>query len=168
MIYKDLREFIAEVEKVNLLRHIHGAHPNLEIGGITEVAARAAGMSGACCSIGLPDIRPAFAFSPIPSTRPQRAALALGIDPTLRPVEALQAWMKKRLNLKIHQPVTVKDAAFLENTDEGDAVDLAKFPVPVWHRKRRRTLHRLRQHCRHARPRYRLDQCLDLSRAGTR
>ena len=133
MIYKDLREFIAEVERVNLLRHIHGAHPNLEIGGITEVAA------------GLPEC-PALLFDRIagypagfriftnPVNTPQRAALALEIDPTLRPVEALAAWMKKRLNLKIHHPVTVKDAAFFENTDEGDKADLAKFPVPVWHR----------------------------------
>ena len=39
MIYQDLREFIAEVEKVGMLRHVHGANPHLEIGGITEVAA---------------------------------------------------------------------------------------------------------------------------------
>jgi UbiD family decarboxylase len=133
VIYKDLREFIAEVETVNLLRHIHGAHTNLEIGGITEVAA------------GLPEC-PALLFDRIagypagfrvftnPVNTPQRAALAVEIDPNLRPVDALQAWMKKRMNLKIHSPVTVKDAAFLENTDEGDAVDIAKFPVPIWHR----------------------------------
>ena len=35
MIYKDLREFIVEVERADVLRHVHGAHPNLEIGGIT-------------------------------------------------------------------------------------------------------------------------------------
>jgi hypothetical protein len=29
VIYKDLRGFIAEVERVNLLRHVYGAHPNL-------------------------------------------------------------------------------------------------------------------------------------------
>ena len=40
MMYKDLRGFIEQVEEVNLVRHIHGAHPNLEIGGITEVAAQ--------------------------------------------------------------------------------------------------------------------------------
>jgi UbiD family decarboxylase len=134
MFYKDLREFIALVEKVNLLRHVNGAHPNLEIGGITEVAA------------GLPEC-PALLFDNIPGyprgfrifsnpiNTPQRAALALGLDPKLRPVDALKAWMEKRKTLKAHKPVMVKDADFLQNTNNGDAVDLGKFPVPVWHRK---------------------------------
>jgi UbiD family decarboxylase len=134
MFYKDLREFIELVGKVNLLRHVRGAHPNLEIGGITEVAAA------------LPDC-PALLFDDIPGyphgfrifsnpiNTPQRAALALGLDPTLRPVDALRAWMDKRRTLKAHKPVTVKDADFLQNTDDGDGVDLAKFPAPVWHRK---------------------------------
>jgi UbiD family decarboxylase len=134
MSYKDLRGFIDVVEKVNTLRHIHGAETHLEIGGITEVAA------------GLPDC-PALLFDDIPGfsrgfrvftnpvNTPQRAALALGIDPKLAPIDALQAWMEKRKKLTAQEPVMVKQAAFLENTDEDDAVDLGKFPVPVWHQK---------------------------------
>ena len=38
-MYKDLREFIAEVEKLGALRHVVDADPHIEIGGITEVAA---------------------------------------------------------------------------------------------------------------------------------
>ena len=38
-MYKDLREFIAEVEALGALRRIDGADPRYEIGGITEVAA---------------------------------------------------------------------------------------------------------------------------------
>src|SRR3954470_16945636 len=134
MQYKDLREFIALVEKVNLLRHVRGAQTNLEIGGVTEVAA------------GLPDC-PALLFDDIPGfprgfrifsnpvNTPQRAALALGIDPNLRPVDALKAWMRKRQDLQIRKPAFVKTAPFLDNSDIGEAVDLGKFPVPVWHRK---------------------------------
>ncbi len=133
MIYQDLREFIAEVEKLGMLRHVHGANPHLEIGGVTEVAA------------GLPEC-PALLFDQIVGypagfriftnaiNTPQRAALALGIDPSLRPVEALKAWMAKRRNLQTHKPVFVKEAAFLQHSDFGEAVDLGKFPVPVWHR----------------------------------
>ena len=134
MSYKDLREFIADVEKFNVLRHVRGAQTHLEIGGITEVAA------------GLPDC-PALLFDDIagfprgfriftnPVNTPQRAALALGIDPKLAPIDALLAWMDKRKKLTAQKPEMVKHAAFLENSDEGDAVDLGKFPVPVWHRK---------------------------------
>ena len=134
MAYKDLRGFIADVEKFNVLRHVRGAQTHLEIGGITEVAA------------GLPEC-PALLFDDIPGflrgfriftnpvNTPQRAALALGMDPKLAPIDALKAWMEKRKNLTARKPEFVKHAAFLENTDEGSAVDLGKFPVPVWHRK---------------------------------
>lgn len=68
-----------------------------------------------CCSTGFQIIPRAFrVFANLVNT-PQPAAIALGIDPRLRPVEALQAWMKKRQALKVHHPVTVNDAAFLEN-----------------------------------------------------
>ncbi len=38
-MYKDLREFIALVDKLGMLRRIIGADPRIEIGGITDVAA---------------------------------------------------------------------------------------------------------------------------------
>jgi 4-hydroxy-3-polyprenylbenzoate decarboxylase len=133
-VYKDLREFIAEVDGLKALRRIDGADPHFEIGGITEVAA------------GQPDC-PALLFDNIKgyphgfriftnaTTNAQRAALALGIDPTLKPLDVLKAWMAKRQKLTPRAPVPVTNAAFLENTQSGAAVDLTKFPAPYWHRK---------------------------------
>jgi UbiD family decarboxylase len=124
-MYRDLRGFIAEVEKLGALRHVADADPHVEIGGITEVAA------------GLPEC-PALLFDRIKgypagvrvftnaTTNPQRAALALGIDPALRPLDALKAWMTKRQTLKPHKPVVVKDAPFFENSTRGDKVDLSR------------------------------------------
>ena len=37
--YNDLRDFIAQVEGIGMLRHIRGADPDFEVGAITEVAA---------------------------------------------------------------------------------------------------------------------------------
>ena len=132
-MYKDLREFIELVDKLHALRRVAGADVSFEIGGITEVAA------------GQPDC-PALLFDDIKGvprgfriftnavSNPQRAALALGIDPVLRPLDALKAWMEKRKTLKPQQPVAAKGAAFLQNTMKGADVDLGKFPAPVWHR----------------------------------
>jgi 4-hydroxy-3-polyprenylbenzoate decarboxylase len=129
-----LREFIAQVEGLGALRRIDGADPRFEIGGITEVAA------------GLPEC-PALLFDRIKgfaagsriftnaTTNPQRAALALGIDPQLTPLEALKAWMAKRQTLTLHKPVKVDDALFLENSMRGADVDLQKLPAPYWHRQ---------------------------------
>jgi UbiD family decarboxylase len=131
-MYRNLREFIAEVEKLGALRHVAGADSHHELGGITEVAA------------GLPNC-PALLFDRIAgypagyrvfsnaTTTPQRAALALGIDPNLRPIDALKAWMLRRATLKHHAPVTVTEAGFMENSVSGDAVDLSRLPTPVWH-----------------------------------
>ena len=133
-MYTNLREFIGEVEQLGALRHVIDADPHVELGGITEVAA------------GLPEC-PALLFDKIKgypagvrvftnaTTTPQRAALALCIDPALRPLDALKAWMAKRQTLKVQMPVVVKDAAFLENSTRGAKVDLGALPAPTWHSK---------------------------------
>ncbi len=133
MAFRDLREFIASVERFSTLRRVQGADPMFEIGGITEVAA------------GLPET-PALLFDDIkgfahgfriftnPLMAPERAALALGLDPTLRSLDALRAWMRKRQTLAPIKPIAVKQADFVENSTYGDNVDLAKLPSPVWHR----------------------------------
>ena len=132
-MYKDLREFIDLVDRLGALRHIDGADPRFEIGGITEVAA------------GRPDC-PALLFDNIKgyrhgmrvftnaTTNVQRAALALGLDPGLRPLDALKAWMEKRKTLRSLPPVTVGNAEFLQNTLAGSDIDIARFPAPTWHR----------------------------------
>jgi 4-hydroxy-3-polyprenylbenzoate decarboxylase len=133
-MYKDLREFIARVDGIGALRHVKGADPIFEIGAITEVAA------------GSPE-QPALLFDDITgfpkgfriftnaTTSSQRAALALGLDPSLRPIDALKAWKEKRTKLQPIHPATVKDAEFLENSKSGQDVNLYQFPVPTWHKK---------------------------------
>jgi 4-hydroxy-3-polyprenylbenzoate decarboxylase len=130
--YHDLRSFIERVDALGALRRISGANTAHEIGGITEVAA------------GLPEM-PALLFDDIPghakgfrvfsnaTTTAQRAALALGIDPQLKPLDALKAWMKRRQSLEKHPPREVKQAAWLENTQRGADVDLRRIPSPQWH-----------------------------------
>jgi 4-hydroxy-3-polyprenylbenzoate decarboxylase len=132
--YKDLREFIAQIDALKALRHIEGADARHEIGGITEVAA------------GLPDC-PALLFDRIKGyspgyrvftnavTNPQRAALALGVDATLRPLDALKHWMAKRQTLTPRKPVEIGTAAWLENSKRGDDADVTEFPAPVWHKQ---------------------------------
>jgi UbiD family decarboxylase len=134
MGYLDLRDFIEQVDRLGALRRIDGADPHLEIGAITELAA------------GMPDC-PALLFDNIKgyprgfrvftnaTTNVQRAALALNLDPALRPLDALTAWMRRRTNLQMREPQRVGNAPFREHSDSGKAVDLGKFPVPQWHQK---------------------------------
>jgi UbiD family decarboxylase len=132
--YDDLRGFIEQVDALGGLRRIDGADPQYEIGAITEVAA------------GMPEC-PALLFDNIPgfssgfriftnaTVNAKRSAVALGIDASLSPVEALKAWKTKRAGLEFIDPVSVKSAAFLENSMAGDDVDLSRFPAPIWHKR---------------------------------
>lgn len=132
--YDDLRGFIVQAERLGAVRRVEGADPYLEVGAVTELAA------------GLPEC-PALLFDALKgyrrgfriftnaTTNVQRAALALGLDPSLRPLEALAAWMKRRSSLTPHEPVEVSSAAFLDNSTVGGAIDLGTFPVPHWHQK---------------------------------
>jgi 4-hydroxy-3-polyprenylbenzoate decarboxylase len=102
--YQDLRDFIAQVDALGALRRIEGADPHHEIGAITEVAA---GMAE-CPALLFDRIKgypPGFRIVSNVVTSPQRAALALGIDPLLRPLDALKAWMAKRQGLTPRKPV---------------------------------------------------------------
>jgi UbiD family decarboxylase len=129
---QDLRDFIAAVDALGALRRVEGADPHHEIGAITEVAA---GMAD-CPALLFDHIKgvpPGFRILSNAVTSPQRAALALGIDPQLRPLDALKAWMTKRQSLTPRKPIEVATALFLEHSLRGDDVDLARFPAPVWH-----------------------------------
>ncbi len=134
MNYKDLREFIGLVGQLGGLRQIDGADPRFEIGGITEVAAG----QPECPALLFDNIKGyarGFRIFTNATTNVQRATLALGLDPALRPLDALKAWMEKRKTLQPHAPVTVGAAAFLENSYSGSDVDIGRFPAPVWHRQ---------------------------------
>src|SRR3982750_3900412 len=130
--YQDLREFIEQVDELGALRRIEGADPFHEVGGITEVAAG----SPECPALlfdslkGFPRGVRIFTNATVSA---QRAALALGIDPHVSPIEALTQWRTRRANLVMHKPVTVKSGPLLENSQQ-KAVDLGRFPAPVWHR----------------------------------
>src|SRR5437016_3709359 len=103
-MYQDLRAFIAEVEKLGALRRVAGADLHHELGGITEVAA---GMPE-CPALLFDDIKgypSGYRIFTNATMTAQRAALALGIDPMLRPLDALKAWMTRRATLKHQAPV---------------------------------------------------------------
>jgi UbiD family decarboxylase len=132
-MYRDLREFIGLVEKLGALRRIEGADPCFEIGGITEVAA---GMADCPALLfdGIKGFPRGFRIFTNATTNVQRAALALGLDPALRPLDALKAWMEKRKDLRPLPPAAVKKAAWNENAMSGSAVNVGRFPAPIWHR----------------------------------
>ena len=129
--YEDLREFIEQVDALGALRRVAGADPLYEVGGITEVAAG----SPECPALLFDELKgypKGFRIFSNATVSPQRAALALGIDPRLPPIDALKEWRTRRNDLEMHKPRTVKDAPVLQNTEK--KADVTRFPAPVWHK----------------------------------
>src|SRR5262245_64557509 len=125
MSYKDLREWLDRVDSLGELKHIHGAHWNLEIGTMVELV-RADNPKP-----------PALLFENIPGY-PRNARLLAGMYNTARrlaltlqlPIETdekglVQAWRKKVRLLARIPPVEIRHGPILENTMTDGAVDLS-------------------------------------------
>ncbi|HEX5607655.1 MAG TPA: UbiD family decarboxylase, partial [Candidatus Binatia bacterium] len=130
LAYKDLRGYIDAVEQLGELRVIHGADWDLELGAITEVAARATSPK----VLLFDDIKgypSGFRVLTNPVCSKTTTALAFGLEPKLTGLEIIRAWKEKLGGQKPLKPVEVSNGAITENVEKD--VDLLKFPTPRWH-----------------------------------
>jgi UbiD family decarboxylase len=136
LAFRDLREFISQVDAIGELSHVRGANWALEIGALTDVVRRT-----------LPDKGPALMFEDIEDYPPEyrvftnasaslnRMALMLGLPPGLTKPEYVEHVWKRLANIPTVPPNVVEDGPVLENTMRGGDVDLYSFPAPQWHAK---------------------------------
>ncbi len=131
MAYRDLRDWMTQVEEFRELTVVRQAHWDVEIGVITEIVMNRHG--------------PALLFDHIPGYPagyrvlanalggPRRLAFTLGLptDRTLK--DLLPLWQEKKRTLRPIPPAVVTDGPVLENVFRGEDVDLLKFPTPKWH-----------------------------------
>src|SRR2546425_429217 len=134
MDYSDLREWLARVEELGELRQIDGAHWRLEMGAITELLYRRG-----------PQPPPAILFDRVPGYPPgyrtlfgmtcsvKRMALTLGLPMVESGLELVQNYRRKIRDFHPIPPKVVRGGPISEHVDEGDRIDLLKFPVPIHH-----------------------------------
>lgn len=130
--FNDLREFIAEVEKLGELKTVLGADAQLAIGAITECAQHR--RNG-----------PAVLFDDISGYRQgwrvfvnsigsaNRTALVLGLPTGLSYRDLLPVWRERSAAVSPIPPRYVSDGPVLENVRRGDEIDMLAFPAPQWH-----------------------------------
>lgn len=128
-MYRDLREYIDEVEKMGELVRIQGADWNLEAGGIGEMTSDAVLLDS---FPGYPKGYRMF-FNVFNSL--QRWLLMQGWDTNLRGNDLARAWHDRLQSFSPVPPQVVDGGPVLENVQEGDDIDLLKFPVPWIHPK---------------------------------
>ena len=131
-MFKDLREFIEQIQEMGELRIFEGVDPDLELGTINELMTK----PGA----------PALLFDKIKGCEPgyrivsnlvashNRVALLLGMPAESTPMEMVKEWRRRtKEGFKPVPPKEVETGPVKENILTGDEVDLFKFPVPLWH-----------------------------------
>ena len=133
MGFKDLREFIRRVDEIGELRRVDDADWDVEVGAITEVAAR----SPHCPMLLFDNIKghkPGYRLVSNLLHSEKRLCLALGESLDLQGVPLVRAWRDRMAEfLDGPPPVEVDDGPVLQNRRTGDDVDLYEFPSPIWH-----------------------------------
>ena len=130
--YKDLREYIDAADRLGELRRVNGADWDLEIGAITEVAARAA-QPKIVLFDNIKGYPAGFRVIVNAVCSAMTTGLAFGLDPTLSGMEMIKAWKKKLGSYHPLKPVDVTNGPITEHVESGDKIDMLKFPTPRWH-----------------------------------
>ncbi|MBT5048049.1 MAG: UbiD family decarboxylase [Rhodospirillaceae bacterium] len=131
--YEDLRDWLAEADRLGELREVKGASWEQEIGL-------------ACTLMKYDENSPALLFDDIPGVRPgfrvlanffggTRKNMTLGFPTHLSKVGLSEAWATAYSHdtQALIPPVDVEDGPIFENILLGDDVDIEQFPAPIWH-----------------------------------
>jgi len=130
--YEDLREWIAEAEKLGEIRIVKGATWQEEIGLAAELVLH-------------DENAPCVIFDDVPGCKQgqriltnffggKRRNMTLGFPVELSKLELSQAFLEHYM--REIKPIThqvVATGPIMENEITGEAIDITKFPVPLWH-----------------------------------
>jgi len=128
--YRDLRDWLAEVERMGDLRIVRGANWQRDIGQVVEVM---------CHDEGTPSVL----FDEVEGSPKgfrllvnwftgTRKNLTLGFPPELDKIGLSHAYHAHTRSLTPIPHRVVADGPVLQNVLEGDAIDVTKFPAPLW------------------------------------
>jgi UbiD family decarboxylase len=132
MPFNDLREFIDAARKLGQVKEIHGAHWELEIGGLTELFAFK-DPSPLVIFDQVPGYAPNFRVASNLINTPSRSSLTVGMPADATPIELISRWKELLKGVTPVKPRFVTSGPILENVRSGDDVDMTIFPTPHWH-----------------------------------
>src|SRR5665213_1355576 len=129
--FPSMRAYLGHIRERDLVRDVTGADWRIEIGTLTELVA----FSQTPFALLFDDI------AGYPTGRrvatnlyctEQLQAIALGLPDQFTGIELVRKWRERSAHVEPRPPRVVADGPVRENIDRGDAVDLTKFPVPLW------------------------------------
>jgi len=132
--YRDLREWMAQANRLGEVRVVSGASWQQEIGMAAEMVQHS-------------DQGPCVVFEDVPGCPKgfrvltnffggKRKNMTLGFPTGLNRLELSEAFLSTYLaDVKMLPYREVSDGPIFENILTGDDVDVTKFPVPIWHER---------------------------------
>src|SRR3990172_5217644 len=129
--YDDLREWLEKVAAMGELKQINGAHWDIEIGGITELAAHIPN-GPALLFDNIGGYPSGYRIASNMSATNSRLGLMLRIPGEPNRMEFLKLFRKKLNEVRPIPPRVVRTGPIMENVYEGKDIDLFKFPSPKW------------------------------------
>jgi UbiD family decarboxylase len=130
MGYRDLREWLKQVDDFGELKTVEGANWDLEIGAITEMARKEAKTAPCIVFDSIKDYPKGHRLAVGLLNSIKRVALTTDMPLDLPPMEFVRMWRQRIKEMKPIPPNVVKDGAFMENVWEEKDVDLLSFPTP--------------------------------------
>jgi 4-hydroxy-3-polyprenylbenzoate decarboxylase len=133
--YKDVREWIDQAKEIGELKVIEGADPNLEVGTMVQINAKNEGPALLFRKLKGYSDRFGILTNSMTNIRTFNLVFGLPIENSIQEsVEALRVraveWAERAKDF----PATMVNYGPIgENVEEGDKIDLDKFPAPLWH-----------------------------------
>ena len=132
--YNDLREWLAEAERLGEVRHVKGANWQEDIGLVAEAILRAE--NGPCVVFNEVEGCPKGYRLLLNMFAGRRRNMTLGFPTELSKWELSDGYRDAFLTSQKNIPhEIVETGPIFENIIMGDDVDVTKFPSPVWHEK---------------------------------
>lgn len=131
--FRDLREWMADVEAMGELRRIDGVDWNLDLGGITDVVCHRPN-SPAVLFDRVGDYPAGHRVLVNQLGSRKRLAYTWGIPDGLTNLQMVRTWLDIEHSLEKIPPRVVPTGPIGENVKEGKDVNLYQFPTPYWHK----------------------------------
>lgn len=131
--YGDLREWLEIVEDMGELRHLRGAHWDLELAAINDMVSKERGFKPALLFDDIVDHAPGYRLLTNSMSSMGRLALTTGLPAGTDDLAFVRMWNARVKASSPLPPKTVGTGPVLEHVFDGDDVDMRKFPAPRWH-----------------------------------
>ena len=130
MAYRDLREWLDQVNQLGELKTVEGADWDLEIGAIIEMARKESQVAPCLLFDSIKGFAKGLRIVAGQLNSIKRVALTCGMPTDMATMDLVRSMRKKIKDLKPIAPREVKEGPFMENVWEEKDVDVLRFPTP--------------------------------------